>query len=247
MSTRNKKVCFEKSRYIVYQPYPGLYLAYHARRFYFSGRSKFQKIDIIDNDAYGRMLFLDENVQHTSFDSGIFNEALCGPAMKSGVANILVLGGGSGQTLMTLLESSSVKRVTVMEIDPAVIACCRRHIKGVDKAFRDPRVKIRIGDAFKQFHFTTELFDAAILDLTERPLMAESNLTTLRRLYADIKQKCQGRCSQYLGSSVDLAYDKQFRKTVDRVSRKYLSNVTYTDVFIPSFGAPHTFMHTGYN
>jgi spermidine synthase len=247
MSVGCKKICFDKSKYIVYQPYPGLHVAYHARRFCFSGRSKFQKIDIIDNDAYGRMLFLDDNIQHTAYDSRIFNEALCGPAMNSGAAHVLVLGGGSGQTLMTLLESPSVQQVTLIEIDPAVIACCRQHIKGVDRAFKDPRVNVRIGDAFKQFRVAAELFDAAILDLTERPLVVGSSLTTLRILYADIKQKCRGRCSQYLGSSVGIAYDKRLRRMIDKVSRVYLSNVTYRDVFIPSFGAPHTFMHAGYD
>jgi spermidine synthase len=94
MSTIGRKVCFEKSQFIVYQPYLGLHLAYHAKRFCFSGRSKYQKIDVIDNDAYGRMLFLDDNVQHTAYDSMIFNEALCGTAKNDGVSRVLVLGGG---------------------------------------------------------------------------------------------------------------------------------------------------------
>jgi len=246
MSTSVGKVCFEKSKYIVYKPYPGLHLAYHARKFRFSARSKYQKIDIIDNDAYGRMLFLDDNVQHTAYDSHIFNEALCATAKRNGVGRVLVLGGGSGQTVLALLESSSIEHINVAEIDPLLVECCRKYIKGVNRAFKDPRVRILIGDAFRYLHSTKEEFDATVIDLTERPFGFRNDSTTLGRLYADIKEKCKGRCSEYIGSSVELAYNRRSGGLADRVSKKFLLNVRYEEAFIPSFGAPHTFMHAGY-
>jgi spermidine synthase len=246
MAISGRKVCFEKSEYIVYEPYPGLHLAYHAKKFCFSARSNYQKIDIIDNDAYGRMLFLDDNVQHTTYDSRIFNEALCGTAKRNGVAKVVVLGGGSGQTALALLDSPSIELVTVVEIDPLLVECCRKYIKGVGRAFSDPRVRILIGDAFKFLHSTNEAFDASIIDLTEKPFGIKASLDTLNQLYADIKEKCRGRCSQYIGSSVGLADNRRLRDSAISKSKQYLSNVRYEDVFIPSFGAPHTFMHAGY-
>lgn len=245
-SSYGSRVCFEKSKYIVYEPYHGLHLAYHAKRFCYSARSKFQKIDIIDNDAYGRMLFLDDNLQHAAYDSRIFNEALCGMAVRNRVARVVVLGGGSGQTVLTLLESPSIGGITVVEIDRMLVECCRRYIKGVDRAFKDSRVRILVGDAFKCLHSMNEEFDAAIIDLTERPFGIQNSSATLKRLYADIKEKCNGRCSQYMGSTVGLAYSPEFRNLTKRVCRQFLTNVKYEDVFIPSFGAPHTFMHAGY-
>jgi spermidine synthase len=246
MSGSSRRVCFEKSEYIVYEPYLGLHLAYHAKKFCFSGRSKYQKIDIIDNDAYGRMLFLDDNVQHTAYDSYIFREALSGPAKRNKAAQVVVLGGGSGQTALALLESPSIEQVTVAEIDPLVVECCRKYIKGVDRTFKDARVRIVIGDAFKYLHSTNEEFDAAIIDFTEKPFGIKSSLVTLKQLYADIKEKCKGRCSQYIGSSVGLAYSQRLRTLTYSVSKRFLSNVLYEHVFIPSFGAPHMFMHAGY-
>ena len=245
MSTIGRKVCFEKSQFIVYQPYLGLHLAYHAKRFCFAGHSKYQKIDIIDNDAYGRMLFLDDNVQHTAYDSMIFNEALCSTAKSAGVSRVLVLGGGSGQTAMALLQSPLIKQITIAEIDPLVINCCKKYIKGVNRAFKDPRVRIVIGDAARFLHSVKEEFDVGIIDFTERPF-GRTNLTALKLLYSDIKEKCNGRCSQYVGSSVDLAYDRRLRNLTDRLCRQIFTSVRYEEVFIPSFGAPHTFMHAGY-
>lgn len=245
MSTIGRKVCFEKSQYVLYQPYAGLHLAYHAKRYCFSGRSKYQKIDIIDNDAYGRILFLDDNIQHTAYDSQIFNEALCGTAKRVGVGRVLILGGGSGQTALALLQSPSIEQITIVEIDPMVIDCCRKYIKGVNRAFNDSRVRIVISDATRFLHSVNEEFDVSIIDFTEMPF-GKTNLTSLKRLYSDIKEKCKGRCSQYIGSSVDLAYNQRWRALGSRVCKQLLSNVRYEEVFIPSFGAPHMFMHAGY-
>jgi predicted membrane-bound spermidine synthase len=222
-------------------------LAYHAERVCFSGRSEYQKIEIIDNEAYGRMLFLDSNVQHTSYDAQIFNEALCGRARRNEVGNVVVLGGGSGQTVIALLESPSVTGVTVVEIDRLLVETCRKYIRGVGRAFKDPRVKLVIGDAFQYLHSTDEKYDATIIDFTERPFGMKHSATTLRRLYVGVKKKCNGRCSQYIGPSVELAYDRRFRLLEINLCNRILSNVRYENVFIPSFGAPHIFMHAGYS
>ncbi|HUK28180.1 MAG TPA: methyltransferase domain-containing protein [Candidatus Acidoferrales bacterium] len=246
MSPKHRKVCFSTAHYIVYQPYPGLKLAYHAKRFYVSTRTRYQKIDIIDNEAYGRMLFLDNNVQHTEYDSHIFNEALCEEAKKNHCTRVLVLGGGSGQTAMSLLQSHSTKHVTVVEIDPQVVDCCKKHVRGVGRTFSNSRVRVLFGNAFDYIHFTDETFDAAVIDLTEAPFAVGNYTGTLRQLYEDIKTKCKGQCSQYVGSQVNLSYNRKFRNVLERMSRKHLSNVRFVSTFIPSFGAPHLVMHAGY-
>jgi spermidine synthase len=246
MKDTGGEVCFKKSEYIVYQPYRGLHLAYHARRFVFSGRSKFQRIDIIDNDAYGRMLLLDSNIQHTEYDSHIFNEALCGHAKRAGLTKVLVLGGGSGQTVMSLLESSQIHQVTVVEIDALVVEKCKRYIRGVRQAFDNPKVRVVIGDAFEFVRTTGDEFEGAIIDFTELPFRLRNSAQQLRRLYVGIRTKCQGRCSQYIGSSVGLSYEPELRKLAENLSRTTFSRITYEEAFIPSFGAPHVFMHAGY-
>jgi len=246
MSVDHQKICFSTGHYIVYQPYRGLHLAYHAKRFYVSTRSNYQKIDIIENEAYGRMLFLDNNVQHTEYDAHIFNEALCGEIKRNNSARILVLGGGSGQTAMSLLQSPSTKDVIIVEIDPRIVDCCRKYVKGVERTFADSRVTILFDNAFDYLHVTDETFDAAVIDFTEAPFAVRNHTRTLSRLYADIKMKCKGRCSQYIGSQVNLSYNRKIRDTLERMSKRHLSNVRFVPTFIPSFGAPHLVMHAGY-
>jgi spermidine synthase len=192
------------------------------------------------------MLFLDNNVQHTEYDAHVFSGALCEEAKRHHMGRILVVGGGSGQTSKTLLESPSVTQVTMVEIDSQVVDCCRRYVKGIDRTLSDDRVRIVIDNAFEYLHSTHEKFDAVVIDLTEAPFAIGSPSRTMKRFYADIKAKCGGRCSQYIGSAVDLAYNQRMRNLLDRTSRKYLRNIRYVSTFIPSFGAPHTIMHAGY-
>jgi len=171
---------------------------------------------------------------------------LCAEAKKHNASRILVLGGGSGQTAMSLLESPAVKQVTVVEIDSQVVGCCMKYVKGAKRALSDPRVRVLIDNAFNYLHSTDEKFDAAIIDLTEAPFLIDNHTKTLKLLYADIKKKCKGCCSQYVGSEVDLGYNQRFRKLLDRTSRQYLSNIRYVSIFVPSFGAPHVIMHAGF-
>jgi spermidine synthase len=192
------------------------------------------------------MLFLDNNVQHTEYDAHVFSRALCEEAKKHHMDRILVVGGGSGQTPKALLESPSVTQVTMVEIDSQVVDCCRRYVKDIDRTLSDDRVRIVIDNAFEYLHSTDEKYDAAVIDLTEAPFAIGSPSRTMKRFYADIKAKCAGRCSQYIGSTVDLAYNQRFRKLLDRSSREYLSDIRYVSTFIPSFGAPHMIMHAGY-
>jgi len=107
-------------------------------------------------------------------------------------------------------------------------------------------VKVQIGNAFAYLHSTEEEFDAAIIDLTERPFHMTKARSTLRRIYEDIRAKCNGRCSQYLGSSVDLASTRQVSDMAGGLARQILSKVSFEQAFIPSFGAPHNFLHAGY-
>jgi hypothetical protein len=247
MTVEEGEVCFKKSRYVVYEPYRGLHLAYHARKYVFAGQSKYQRIDIIDNDAYGRMLFLDGNVQHTAYDARVFNEALCGRVKRSGASRVVVLGGGSGQTVISLLESPRIEHIAVVDIDDIVLRCCRRYISGVEAALGNPKVEVVIGDAFEYMRNMKVRFDAAVIDFTEIPFRMRKSSAAWKRLYADIRSKCVGRCSQYVGSSVGLARGPRLRRLTEGAGRQLLADVTYEEVFIPSFGAPHVFMHAGYN
>lgn len=236
------KTCFDSSEYVVYQPYPGLHVVYHARRVLFRGQSRFQRIEIIDNEAYGLTLLLDGNIQHTEFDSHIFNRALVGPILRKGMRNVLVLGGGSGQSLKALLRSKSIESVTVVEIDQLVVDACRAHIPGVKEAFEDPRVKLVIDDAFKFIREGEERYDALVLDLTEEWL---GQSVGLDELYQFVATRCGGCCSCYIGPASPQTGGAERRRRHLLAAKKFLNGVRVRKVFIPSFGSEQLFLYGG--
>ncbi len=69
------------------------------------------------------------------------------------LARVIVLGGGSGQTLLSLLESPTIAHVTLVEIDQLLIESCRKYIDGVNRAFKDSRVRTRYRRRFPVFAF----------------------------------------------------------------------------------------------
>ncbi|MEM0381802.1 MAG: hypothetical protein QW059_00430 [Nitrososphaerota archaeon] len=236
------KICFDPSEYIVYQPYPGLHVVYHAKRVIFSSQSKYQRIDIIENEAYGVMLLLNGNLQHTEFDSHIFNRALVGPVVRRRLRNILVLGGGSGQTVKALLGGKSVERITVVEIDSMVVEACRRHIPGVDEAFNDARVRLVIDDASRFIRRDGGVYDCLILDLTEDWLGENMELTELYRFVAE---KCGGLCSCYIGPASPQTGGPERRRQHVKTAKSFLRRVLVRKVFIPTFGSEQLFLYGG--
>ncbi|MEM4590616.1 MAG: hypothetical protein QW555_02115 [Nitrososphaerota archaeon] len=235
------RICFDPKEYIVYQPYPGLHVVYHANRVLYSGRSKYQRIDIIENEAYGIMLLLDGNLQHTEFDCHIFNRALIRPIVKRRVGEVLVLGGGSGQTAKALLKYAWVRRVTVVEIDSLVVEACRRHIPGVKEALEDRRLRLHFDNAFHFIKRERRRFGGLILDLTESWLGGPGELDSLYRFVAE---RCGGVCSCYIGpASPQTGGPQRLAKHLDSAGR-FLKRFRVRKVFVPSFGCEQLFLYS---
>jgi spermidine synthase len=93
------------------------------------GSTKFQEVMIGDSPVYGRMLFLDGELQSASADEHIYHETLVHPVMALGPekARVLVVGGGEGATVREVLRwSPSV--VDWVDIDGELVDLCREHL-----------------------------------------------------------------------------------------------------------------------
>ena len=89
-------------------------------------QSLYQKIVITQwKDYY--WLYLNGNEQFSSYDEEKYHEPLIHPAMQicEHPRNILVLGGGDGLAVREILKYPSVKKVEVVDLDPAIT----KHIK----------------------------------------------------------------------------------------------------------------------
>ena len=152
----------------------------------YSGRSRFQKIEIFDTREFGRILALDGLVQLSTRHEFVYHEMLVHPALltlrKPGKA--LVIGGGDGGVLRELVKHP-VEEILVLEIDEKVVELSKNHLPSLsDGAFNDPRVKFLYEDAFPILRRSRETYDVILCDSTD-PHGPSRNIWS-RRFYSSI-------------------------------------------------------------
>lgn len=121
----------------------------------FDERNEFQRVRILDSISYGKMLAIDDMVMCTERDEHHYHEMITHPAMQAfesvaGTAkNILVIGGGDGGTIRELCKYNGVEKITMVEIDEAVVRASKLHLPTIASAFSNPKVNLIIGDGIK--------------------------------------------------------------------------------------------------
>jgi spermidine synthase len=117
-------------------------------------------------------LFLDGNLQFSSLDEYRYHEALVHPAMAlhPRPRRVLLLGAGDGLALREVLRWPSVRRVDLVELDPAMLQLAGRHpflrrLNGDSLA--DPRVTLHSGDAFERVRRLPGGYDVVIADFPD--------------------------------------------------------------------------------
>jgi spermidine synthase len=87
-----------------------------------------------------------------------------------GPARLLIGGLGVGVSLAEALASELVERVTVVEIEPAVVGWNRTHLAARSgNPLGDPRVEVVVADLVEWLRSTGERFGAICLDVDNGP------------------------------------------------------------------------------
>ncbi|MFY9412523.1 MAG: polyamine aminopropyltransferase [Dethiobacteria bacterium] len=222
-------------------PYSGCFFA--IKRYLYSGKTPYQRVEIVDTETYGRLLILDGKVQSAAFDEYIYHEALVHPAMvlHPDPRRVLLIGSGEGAGLREILRHAEVRHVTMVDIDRQVVELCREHLSSWHQgSFEDPRVKLHFIDAWRYLEKTKEQFEIIISDLTEPEAKGPSALLYTRRFYELVKERLAPGgifALQAGGLSIDyLAMHRQVRHNLGPVFRKVRSYHTYIPSFDSSWG-----------
>lgn len=107
---------------------------YAVTRCLFSGQTDSARSVIIENPEYGRMLFIDNELQSCTYDEHIYHETLVHPVMRSldhiDDKRVLVIGGAEGATVREVLRwgPNKVRSVDWVDIDGALVHVCRTHL-----------------------------------------------------------------------------------------------------------------------
>ena len=137
-------------------------------------RSAFQRVEVIESQSFGRVLRLDGSFMVSERDEFFYHENLIHvPACTHGQPKTaLIIGGGDGGAAEELLKHACIKRVTLVEIDQAVIDIARRYFGEIHRGVRnreggDARLDIQIADGLAFVKTSVEVYDLIVLDLTD--------------------------------------------------------------------------------
>jgi len=134
-----------------------------------SEKSDFQEVEIIETEAYGKMLLLDGLVMTTEKDEFFYHEMISHIPMLAhpNPQKVLVVGGGDGGTVREVLKHTSVEEVILCEIDEAVINVSKKFLPQIAGKLDDPKVVINIEDAVEYMKRQQESFDVILIDSTD--------------------------------------------------------------------------------
>ena len=171
---------------------PDLTVLHSIKERIYSGRTKFQSVDIINTGSYGVCLVLDGKIQSSEADEFIYHEALVHPAMLTHPRpeRVFIAGGGEGATLREVLAHKTVKRAVMVEIDEGVVNLCLRFLPSWhQKAFDAPRAELHFADARQYLEESSDEFDVIIIDLVDPLEQGPARLLYTREFYQIVKQK----------------------------------------------------------
>ncbi len=132
----------------------------------FEEKSAFQKVTIIETEALGRALLIDDLWMTSEGDEKNYHELLVHPAMTTApkIERILIIGGGDGGTAREVLRYPEVLRVDMVEIDGMVVDACKEFLPSIGSAWNDPRLNVVIGDGIAWVEDTTRQYDVILVD-----------------------------------------------------------------------------------
>lgn len=210
----------------------------------YNGQTKFQTVEIIRSNAYGRFLVLDGKIQSSDVDEFVYHEALVQPPMITHPCpeTVFIAGGGEGATLREVLSHSSVKKAVMVDIDPEVIEICQRFLPEYSRgSFQDPRAEVHHTDAREYLANTSERFDIIIIDLTEPIEEGPAYLLYTQEFFNMVSDKLTqyGIVSVQSGSAAWTELDSL--SAVNTTLKSVFSMVCVYQTDIPSFGGPWGF------
>src|SRR5436853_5148277 len=153
-------------------------------------QTPYQAVEVHDTRSFGKLFRLDGHLMTSEKDEFFYHENLVHVAAITHPApeTALIIGGGDGGSAEELLKYQTIKSVTLVEIDLAVIDIARKYFRAVHRgAFADPRLAIKLEDGFAFVRRATGTYDLIVLDLTDPGGPSEALYT------ADFYRACASR------------------------------------------------------
>jgi spermidine synthase len=194
-------------------------------------------------------LYLNGNLQFSTRDEYRYHEALVHipvALLKEPPKTALILGAGDGMAIRELLKHDSLEKVTLIELDPQMIAMFKDHhyLKKVNSgSLSSPKVEIVLADAFQWLKESENKrkFDLIIADLPDPNSHSLGKLYTVS-FYVNMFKHLEPN-GVFITQSTSSTFAPEvfwcIRATIEHAGTKYfaadLKTLPY-HVYLPSFG-----------
>jgi spermidine synthase len=148
----------------------GFRMTFKVEKVLYEMQTEHQHLVLFEQPFFGKMLMLDGAIQITKKDEFIYQEMMSHvPLFAHGKArDVLIIGGGDCGIAEEVLKHKTVRRLTQVEIDPAVIEFSKEHFPEFTKpVFADKRFESVIDDGMKYVARTDRRFDVIVVDSTD--------------------------------------------------------------------------------
>ena len=230
--------------------------------------SKYQSFQIISemnyDGVYYTNLYIEGHLQSSTLDEYIYHEALVHPALLAHKQpkRVVILGGGEGATLRTVLSHQNVvERCTMVELDIDIVNQCKKYMPKMSQgAFESNKTELIISDAYewvknyrrRGFDKTKEKnYDVAIMDILDPEDIVSDDGSAAARLYDDLffkyvaKRVLSKRGIFVMQAGEISATDPYHMAKYDIIKRmlsKFYKKVIGYMVYVPSFGSEWGFL-----
>jgi len=208
-------------------------LFFKIKNLLYSQQSTYQKIEVIENEYFGRILLLDGLIQTTERDEFFYHEMLVHPAFIShpNPQDILIIGGGDGGALKEILRYP-VKRIWLVEIDSEVIEVSKKYFPWLSSALKDERVKLEITDGNEFIQKINKKFDVVLVDSSDP--VGPSRCLHEKDFYKKLKN-CLNREGIVVAQTGSSLYHLAQIKEKNAFLKKLFKNVCFYESPVPTY------------
>lgn len=223
----------------------GEFHAHQIKKTLAESKTAFQTATLVETVSFGKVLIIDRETQSTEYDEFIYHEALVLPALLAHKRpeTALILGGGEGATAREILNSKTVKKLVMADIDHNVLKFAKKHLYSWHRnSFENEKFSLLVQDAGKYVENTALKFDLVYSDLPSPveggPAYRLYTLEFYRRLKGVMAEGAIFTTQAGPGTPVEFELHPALRNTLSKVFRHVFSY----SFFVPGYDMPWAFL-----
>jgi spermidine synthase len=134
-----------------------------------SDKSDFQRVEVIENRTFGKLLVLYGSLMVADNDHNAYNEMITHVPLFAHPApeEVLIIGGGDCGALTEVMRHPEVRRCTMCELDRQVVETSKRFFPHLTRGLDDDRAHLVFQDGKEFIREGEEKYDVIVLDLSD--------------------------------------------------------------------------------